>query len=291
MTTVSGLIAEIKTSLSQYDEAGLIDEVSIRRWIRNELKRFGVNIMTLQEGIINVKNSRAEMPDNYGVLYLAAKCEPLGYHAQGSKDHLQGSYFWKERIEKKTSWESCDPCCVDEQESRIVERLYFHEDYCDFYYKSPMLLRLRKGIKKSQCHSKCKNLSEALTYSSPYDINILKNTAYFNFEEGSVYLQYYGIDKDEDGEMLIPEDDHNRVETYLEYYIKRRIMEDVAANDDDPKGTASRMLSYYMQQEREQFKLALTSTKFSALSRDTFKKLKQKARRNTAQYEVMIPWL
>ena len=68
-------------------------------------------------------------------------------------------------------------------------------------------------------------------------------------------------------------------------------MEDVAANDDDPKGTASRMLSYYMQQEREQFKLALTSTKFSALSRDTFKKLKQKARRNTAQYEVMIPWL
>ena len=289
--TVDNLIAEIKSSFKKYDDAGLIDEISVRRWIRNELKRFGLNVATLQEGIIQVKNKKARLPENYTMLYLAAKCDPLGYHVEGSKDILQNSYFWKERIERKSEWDSCDPCCVEESETRIVERLYFHNEFADFYYKNPMLLKLKKGIKKSQCHGECKNLSRVLTESSPYDMNIIKNTAYFNFNEGSVYLQYYGIDVDEDGKMLIPEDDHNRVQNYLEYHIKRRILEDVLNNDDDKDGKIFRLLGYYAGQERAEFKLALTATKFSALGRDTFRKIKQKARRNGAQYEAMIPWI
>src|SRR3989304_4352906 len=95
----------------------------------------------------------------------------------------------------------------------------------DLYFHSPKLLRLTNGIKKESCHSQCKNLSKELTYSSPYEINILGDYIQTNFSEGFIYLQFFALEKDEEGEIVIPELSTDQLVEYLTYHLKRKALE------------------------------------------------------------------
>ena len=59
------LIAEILTEVRQYDESNLVDYRSLNRWIKNEIKRFGVNVMVLQPQFITVENGKATLPEAF----------------------------------------------------------------------------------------------------------------------------------------------------------------------------------------------------------------------------------
>ena len=45
-TTLSNIIAEVKTELSQYQTSGMLDEISLNNWAKRALKRFG-NLVTV----------------------------------------------------------------------------------------------------------------------------------------------------------------------------------------------------------------------------------------------------
>lgn len=277
------LIAEILTDFRQYDESGLIDYRSLNRWIKNELKRFGANIMTLTEKVIEVKNGEADLPENFYTLDLAVKCDSHSHEiTQGCKADIQSSSFYTQKIETTYEWDNQSNSHVGKDFKCIEEKVLFNNCLMTFRYSNPTVLRLTKGIKREYCASSCKNFK---AYSSPHEMNIIMNKMHFNFNKGFVYLQYYGLPTDEEGDLYIP--DVRSLEEYLIYYCKRKILENLMGNDDDT--TVGSKLGYFRQEERENFGLAMTQTKMEALKPGWERRLKQKMIRETNRYERMFP--
>ncbi len=285
------LIAEVTSDLSQYEEAGLIDEISMKRWIRNELLRFGGNLMDLCETTLQIKNNKVELPDDYWNLYLAVRCHPAGYEVtKGTDDILQQSSFYRQRVERDAEWDNQSSSYKYSNSQEIIENFVFRDASVNFYYNRTQFLRLSKGMKKDQCHPQSKHLNRELTRDLPYEVNVRNQTLYTNFKDGYVYLQYYGLPTDDDGDLVIPVTQHRRIEEYIMYYCKKRIMEKVVANGD-ASGNELTMLQYFSAEADKAFRLAMTEAKFEGLGQNWADRVRNKNRRETRKYECMLPWI
>lgn len=286
--TKKEFIAELTTDLKQYDESNLIDYRSVNMMINTKLKRFGNNIMVANEAFIKVVDGKAKLPENFWKLDLAVRCEPEGYSIKsGDKRAIISSYTYKERTEEDLEWNNFIDSYIEKDYKRITETVYIDSNVVDFYYKSPIILKLTKGMNKEVCSTGCKNLQDMFTYSSPWEINIVKNTLQANFEKGYIYIQYVGLPVDDEGEVMIPETQHNHLQEYLMYHCKAKIMENLMGNGDEPN--LINMYQIYSAKEREYFSLAMTETKFESLGHDWDKKMKNKMRQSTLKYERMFP--
>lgn len=281
------LIAEITSDLRQYDEENLIDYRSLNKWIKNELKRFGNNIMVLTESFLHVQNGKAKLPEAFWNLHVAAKCDQTGYEVcEGEREHVIMSHYWKMRLEQTQEWDGYNETYIQKDFREYKEKVYFDSGAVNIYYSKPTLLKLTKGIKRDVLHPSCMNLSANLTSHSPHEINIQGEYIQTNFNEGYIYLQYLALPTAEDGDLYIPETQHNRLQEYLEYFCKMKIFENLVGNEDDPgKG---QLLSYYAAKARETFSLAMTETKFEGLGKDWDKRLKNKMRLGTLKYERLF---
>lgn len=265
-TTLKNIIAEVKTELVQYESAGMLDEISLRNWARRALKGFGNLVTTLQEKTIEVKNSRAKLPEDFYSLYAAAKCEPYKIEMiKGDETELIDSLFVTIRTESNPVWDNQSNKFQEGEYTKIVEKTYLRGGTVEanLYYHSPKLLRLTRGIKKESCHAKCKNLSKELTYSSPYEINILGDYIQTNFSEGFIYLQFFALEKDEEGEIIIPELSTDQLVEYITYHLKRKALEAIWISDDD---TIQNKIQWMLQLENDAKLKAMSDAKMDSIS-------------------------
>lgn len=273
--SIESFIEEIKADFRKIDDAGLIDEASIYRDIELGLKRFGNDVYELHETVVEVKNGKVVLPSNFGSLYVAFLCEPFGYSTDSKleKHSLQDSNFYIEKVEQDTRWNICDPCCTETSEKIITERLFLNDTnvYADFHYYRPQLLKLGKSFNKNNCHDKCRN---KFVRESPYEIIINKNTLFANFDEGSIYIQYYGLPADEDGNLVIPNTYNGHLETYLEYYVKERLIERLLLNSESV--ALSNMYSIMAQKKAVALKNAAAELKMGNINPDRFRKRMRK---------------
>lgn len=283
------LIAEIKSDLRRYDEAGLIDTVSLKRWIRNELLIFGGNLMDLCETTLPIKNNKVKLPEDFWSFYLAVRCEPNGFEVvEGTEDFLQNSLFYKERLERDAEWDNESNSFRFNNHKQITEKYVFRKTKVNYYYNKAQFLRLSKGFKREICHPKSPLLNPQITRQLPYEVNIRQQTLYTNFKEGYIYLQYYGLPTDENGELLIPVTQHRKVEEYLMYYCKKRVMEFIVANGD-ASDVEMKMLQYYTQQANDWKDLAMTEAKMEGLGQNWASRVRNATRAETLKYEIMLP--
>lgn len=282
------LIAEITSGgFSQYDEAGLIDYISLKSWIKSELKRFGNNLMIESEEVLHVKNSRAKLPDNFWQLNVAVRCDLSHYESDDVENVLQNSLFFKERLEESRTWNNASGSYDTKDVKYIREDYYFRKSKATFYYDNPKYLKLTKGFNRSICTPNALNLDKRLRRDSKYEINIVGDYINTNFTKGTIYIQYNGIPSDEEGKIIIPETQHNRLKEYLIYYCRSRILEDLISGDDD--ANKINLLSYYDQKQRLAFGLAMTESKMEGLGVGWITRLRNKSRLQTLKYESMLP--
>lgn len=286
MNNIDSLIAEVKSDLSKYADANLLDEDSMYRDIVLGMKRFGNDIMELHETMVEVKDGYAELPDNFYNLYLAALCSPRGFAKNCDTEvelhDLQSSHFYIERTKYNNKWSECESCqCEDLSENVIRENLYFKKKkVAEFYYDQPQLLSLGKTFNKNNCHSSCRN---KLIKDNPNQIVIVKFRLQANFNEGDIYMQYYGLPLDQNGNIDIPESKNGHIEEYLEYRLKRKIAERLIANND-AVGLQS-MYSVYKQEETISLKNASNELKMRSITPESMKRLKRLNRLESLQYE------
>ena len=229
MVNIESLIAGVKSDLSKYDEAGLINEDSIYADIIKSLKRFGNTIMVEHETVIEVKDGYGDLPQGFSSLVFAYLCEPLHYSTKDVEIHtLQKSLFYRERIERSNTWSECNACCETITENTIQEKLYLNDGELTLSYHKPQLLKLGRTFQKNACHEKCRN---KLVKENPNEIVIFGTTLQTNFNEGFVYMRYMGIPTT-DGEIDIPDTKLGHLETYIEYFVKRRLAERLIGNND-----------------------------------------------------------
>ena len=123
---------------------------------------------------------------------------------------------------------------------------------------------------------------------NPNEITIAGTTLRANFNEGNIYLQYYGLPMDEEGYIDIPETDNGHLETYLEYYLKRRLSERLIMNND-AQGLQN-MFSYFKGEEQVALRNASSELKMSSLTPAFAKRLKRLNRLEMLQYESSLTW-
>lgn len=256
----SEFLAEIKSSMKQYDSANLIDDVSVHNWVVDGLKRFG-GLPTIKiEKSIEVKNRKASLPSGFKSLKLALKCDPYRYECdEKGQEVLQDFYFYKTWESSDTHWNFCNPCQTCETESAIVEKVYFNNGgRANFYYNNPYELKLVSYTQKDICLDGCANLH---VKESPYEISINNKTLYTNFSKGVIYMVYNGFEEDEDGFVIIPETNQGWLKQYLEYNVKRRIIEDILGNSDNSTNEMT-LYQIYQNNELQSFSNAKTELKF-----------------------------
>jgi hypothetical protein len=280
MSRIDELIAEVRNDLNKYDAAGLIDEVSVTRDIVKGLRRFGNAVTELHETVLELENGRATLPENFHNLLLAALCEPVGYK-KFSTDSLITSHFYKEKTIRKQVWNECDSCCSETSESLIRENVYFDGQNAEFFYKNPTILSLGKTINKNVYNEKCRN---KIIKDNPDIITINELTLTANFSEGYIYIQYYGLPMDEDGQIDIPETKNGSLETYLEYHVKRRLAERLLANGD-AQGLSS-MYQVYASQEEIALRNATNEVKSKHFTMNSFRKIAIRNRIESSKFDI-----
>ena len=281
--TKKELIAEIKTEVRQYDESGLIDSISLNRWIMNELKRFGVNVMELRQHFLQVENGKAFLPQEFFSLKAAYFCKPETFYADDScKGELQSSQMWKVRTEHLMEWDNESNSHIGTDYKCIEEEVIWNNCQGVIRYSPPQLVKLKNGKRNIQCEQGCPNLNVA----SELEIVINKETIYTNFNEGTIYMESYCLPTDEDGDIVIY--DNRNLQEYLIAYCTRKILQQIWVNDDDVN--LINKMNFFVAEESKLFGLAMTAVKMESLARSNWHaKLKQKNARESNMYEKMFP--
>lgn len=262
-------INEIKHELREYDSVGLLDEVSMFRWVIMSLLDFGKNIQELNEVVVNVRRGKAILPDNFDTLFYAGLCDLDGIYDKGVMV-ADNTYQWIEREERVLGYNSCSPCCIDKEDKLVTERVMWGAKIAEAKYKKPQDLRLGRYIQRMSCADDCNNFR----INSPNEITIRDKVLTANFDKGKVYMLYYGTPIDEDGDFIIPNIGHSALIEFLEYHVKSKIFERMLANND-AKNIIS-LFQYYTQTAREKKDIAYGVVKFLRLTPTSFKKLAKK---------------
>lgn len=234
--TFNEFLSDIKDEMEQYDSAGLINDLSVYNWLIEGLNTFNLLPTIKMEAIIDIKNNAGKLPEGFKSLYSAVKCEPFVCTVEedkGGDNILQNFYQFKVRELKNTDWNFCNPCDLEETETCVVEKVYFHNNTrANFYYHnlSPIKLKLTPYVKRTKCDKNCLNFS---IHSSPYEISINNKTLYTNFKEGTIFMTYNGYEEDEDGFLIIPETDEGNLGKYLKAYVSKKIIQKVLVNSDN----------------------------------------------------------
>ena len=283
--TLTQFIAEIESDFKSFADSKSIDRVSIKLTVINELKRFGLNIAHLKENILEVNNSMAYLPENFKSLKLALKLEPVGMHYTGDSRNLTDSYIYKQRIENPAYFDEVNQEYVTSCNSKIItESITINDDKANFFYKHNWL-SLTKGMSKENLAIDCENIHPSIRNSYPDEISITNNILNTNFSKGTVYLQYYSLPTDEEGEIVIPETSTMALYRYIQNTVKTKIAEDLIANGDNPQGVGQ-LFQAWKQEQPFLRKEALIETKFQGLGKQWSKRLKALNKRDIMVYSL-----
>lgn len=282
MTTEKEIYAEVRNAFKSYDEAGLIDPIDLRTWLHGEIKRFGTNITVETDDIIEVKNGKATLPKDFWTLkevwkyelshYCMEEDSPRIIKASG-KDHLL----------------SVDCNCNENSGNYTTERVYYKESEILVYYNNPQLLRLAPGFNRRAVTKDCINLPHRIQKRDKNQVRLLNQTLHTEFPNGFLYIIYRALPMDEEGNIIIPETQHDRLRIFLEYHLKRKLIESWLFNNDDPN--LINKLQYIKAEENEALELAMTESKAGILDPSVWKSLRNRNRALHRRFEVIAPRL
>lgn len=281
------LIAEVENYLPTYAQAGLVDHLSIKNWMKETVKEFGGNLTEEYQQSIRVEKGRVKLPENYYALKAAVKCEQEGYHKAESKKHAQRSISYLEwtNIHDYYNYLEGKPCLEDGDSSYITETLYFKtpDESYTFYYKQPQILNLVGHVNKKNCDANCPNL----TTEGKYDISIDKKGNYMTttFNDGFIWLWYKGLPCDEYGDLEIPETTNDKLKNYVVYFCIVKTLEMIWLSEDDPNVINK---IQYFSKIRDEYFYDSKSESISQGARGWANRLINNNRRETWKFETMF---
>lgn len=209
------LYSKIKREFKSFDSSNLIDDADFPEYTAEVLKSLGVGTYIEERVVLNVKNYRVKLPNDFKQIYAAYRCNDCSIEHGGR--HLQNKFILEnditcEVLGRKTGCEvNCE--CPDKIIERVTVKQYVNDQCYNYNYSNPRLLKLSPNVKQ-HCAEDCLNL----LVSCPDEITINNGYINTNFPEGAILLQYYAFPTDEDGSVMIP--DVIQIEKAIEAYIK-----------------------------------------------------------------------
>lgn len=235
------LFDRIKKRLSSYDSAGLMDDGDFHKHVKYILEDIGQAVYKECEAVVEVKDFKAKLPDNFSRFHAAYRCTFNWRNAPKSINEQKPWIYYMDTEITRDCPEKCSIGCEPEfGRTKIVIRTFVNgeENNCGTS-RNPRLLKLSPNVKE-QCTEDCLSLfcpqGDEITVK---DGNILTR-----FNEDSIYIQYLGLPIDANGLPMIPDNEH--VEKAIEYYIYTQLFEEWYWNSTVPD--IARMLADVRQQ-------------------------------------------
>lgn len=259
--------AEIETSLSNFAESNDIDRLSIKTWVIQALRKFGKNICEKNETVVEVKNSRALLPETFKSLTFAVKVKTKPFTEEETKQLVLERKF----IENPAVYDILSgDYVVNYCETKIVtEKVYSNVESKKFYGYE--LLALSPNINKNTIDTNCFNLHPSIA-PKPNEISISARTMSTNFKEGFVYLRFNSLPMDENGEPAIPLLTTGDIYNYIFNLVRVNIIENLIMNNKNPIG-AAQLYQVLKAENRNLEHAAQTESKMSGLSKDFARKM------------------
>ena len=259
--------AEIETSLSNYAESNDIDRQSIKTWVIQALRKFGKDICEKNETVVEVKNSRALLPETFKSLTFAVKVKTKPFTDEESKQLILERKF----IENPAVYDILSgDYVVNYCSTKIVtEKVYSNIEPPKFYGYE--LLALSPHINKDTVDSSCFNLHPAIS-QKPNEISISARTLSANFKEGYIFLRYNSLPSI-DNEVAIPIISTSEIYDYIFNLVRTNIAENIIANNKNAGSGLAQLYQMWKSSERTLLHGAKTESKMGGITKEFARKV------------------
>lgn len=209
--TFGDLLDAVRGSMPKQDINGFIDEGELIPIAQNVNKYLTVSINQTKEDVFVIDNYRVKLPDDFYLLNFSLACS-------------QHEVSWKSIDNITVHAESKCICSCSGTDSET--ELTITKDCKDrvVKWKNNQLIKIvdpqfiRTDCPNKQCNS-------IIT-------GYIKNGyLWLNVETGHIYLNYASVMEDDNGELLVL--DHDLVNPYYEYSLKKRILENMLYKGED----------------------------------------------------------
>lgn len=245
---LSQVMSSVKSDLQIFDDSGLIDDDRIIKVIAECNEKLGLRIFKSKECTIQVSNFKAELPsDFYKIenIFATEIVNAINTNPSFGAKQLEFSATPPCDTSKMITYgkigcvDSCDNC-------------YFVTDRTPT--TNPTQIQFERLVPLSitdRIYDRCLEYSPCTRYKGEYKVDLNQEEFVFSFESGIIYLCYLGNLVSEDGEIEIPF--HPKLNSYYEYSIKEKILEDIFLNSD---GDIINKLRYITEKKREAYAIA-----------------------------------
>lgn len=283
--TFDELMVDVKGDFKKYDLQDLISDQDMIKVTKKVNYDLGLRINMTKEVILEVEKGRVKLPNDFYTLNFALMCGnytvkqyvPQGTHIEERIiDPVAPEYQQApppidlENCEPEEV-DPCDPClqcgnpCCDDPCQRCSSNelscsLNCKGDTVQLYqilksetreYRTLRPVRILENAMDIECD--CPNLY----WDSPFTAWIKDGWIYTNFKTGKLYINYQGLMEDEHGNLLVL--DHDMINEYYEYALKRRILENLIM-DDVPVSPGKIQLIETRHREARVYALSIVNT-------------------------------
>jgi|694.fasta_scaffold75644_6 hypothetical protein len=196
---VEKVVSLVKNQLSSYFETNLVDESVLYENIKYLSSRFGLKIKNVNYDVLEVRNYKATLPYNFYKLKKAVGCFERRQVIKES-DYRQPVNVYQEISHHKIN--HCETSICTNECDEVVRLVQSRLDQTVFEWSEFKPLQIGTSV-KNLIDSNCPNLK----VEAEDEISINEKEIIANFETGEVYVEYYTSLSNDDGTLLIPDND------------------------------------------------------------------------------------
>lgn len=224
------LYSKIKRRLKSFVSVNLVDELNFAEYTMDILRTLGSSSAKELEVMLKIKDSVAKLPENYKqyhAFYKANDYDDDYSSCNTDKRIFQGKTIFEEDVtcEFLNRDKNCVvDCCDDKLISRVTVRRYIKDQPINCNYTNLVPMLVTPNVRPSNGQTILSGNRGCM------EITIDEGYVICPFEEGFVFMQYYGYPFDEEGLPMI--EDNKYVEAVIENYIIWQTLLDMYLGDE-----------------------------------------------------------
>lgn len=280
---LSNIIIKVKEELEKYDSLGIIDENKIIENAYRKMKFFGNLVCIKHKLFIDVNDFKAELPRNfYSLTYASlARGEEQQVDVLPDRKITSNVYRVREELPVKRV-DNYNYINGDGNYKLITEEVYLRGGPVKSYFVNrDTPLRISKYTSKENCSLEYQNPN---FNESKEEISVFGDRLRTNFKNGVVYIEYYGLPEDEDGDLIIMDAGSGELVEFLEVYLTRKYLKTLwIGGGEDLRARIQELRS----EERELKSNAMADLKAVGITgKGWYKSVKRNNLRNINRYRI-----
>jgi len=258
--TFDQLLDDVQVDFQNLSLQNMIEPQQLIKVAKRVTYDLGLRIMMTKEVMLDVKNNKVKLPDDFFVLNYALICdevtinEPVSQGTHIEEVRLTPQYQQTTSIVNpctdgpvncQTCGTACGGCncasspasCVNPPETQYCVKPKIQINCKGDTYELVQVVKSQERTYKRLWPLRMINNPQTIDCDCPNlyarseeEAWIRDGFLFTNFEHGKVYITYQGQLEDEDGNLLVP--DHPEINEYYEYAVKQRILENLLMNDE-----------------------------------------------------------